>query len=358
MGAAAFLMAEFLGAPYQDIVLAAIIPALLFYVALYVHVDLIAGRKQILPLAAGDIPRLRDVLRRGGFLLLPFAALILVLFGLNETAEAAALAACLVLIVACRFWRYGDHRLGLREIGMAVRDAGALGLTIVIITAAAGIVIGLLDKTEAGFGLTLLLVQVGEANLALLLVLTGVVCIVLGMGMPTTGVYFLVASIATPPLVKLAVPDIAAHMFVLYYGMLSMITPPVAIAAFTAANLAGTGPMATAWTAVRFGWPAYVIPFLFVVSPTLLLRGDGWHIALDLVTAIAGVGALTAAIAGFLVERLSPLSRIGIAAAGFALLIPHDAFGAAPWVNLAGVALLVGGWTLLVLGGRLGPAGS
>ena len=358
MGAAAFLMAEFLGAPYQDIVLAAIIPAALFYFALYIHVDLLAGRKGIQPLAAGDIPRLMNVLRQGGFLLLPFVVLILVLFGLNETAEAAALAACLVLILVSQFRTYGDHRLGLRQIGQAIKGSGSLGLTIVVITAAAGIVIGLLDKTEAGFGLTLLLVQVGETNLALLLILTAVVCIILGMGMPTTGVYFLVASIATPPLAKLAVPDIAAHMFVFYYGMLSMITPPVAIAAFTAANLAGTGPMATAWTAVRFGWPAYVIPFLFVLSPTLLMKGDFLHVALAVVTALAGVAALTAAIAGFFITVLSPLARVAIGIAGVALVIPHDGFAAAEWVNLAGVALLAAGFAVLLVTARLRPAGS
>ncbi len=358
MGAAAFLMAEFLGVPYQDIVLAAIIPAALFYAALYIHVDLIAGRKGIQPLAPEDIPRLTSVLRRGGFLILPFAVLILVLFGLNETAEAAALAACLALIVVSQIWRYGDFRLDARQIGQAVMGASRLGLTIIVITAAAGIVIGLLDKTEGGFGLTLLLVQVGEANLGMLLILTAVVCIILGMGMPTTGVYFLVASIATPPLIKLQVPDIAAHMFVLYYGMLSMITPPVAIAAFTAANLAGTGPMATAWTAVRFGWPAYVIPFLFVLSPSLLMNGDLFSIALAVVTAVAGVGALTAAIAGFFITRLSFAMRMAMAVAGAALVIPHDGFASAAWVNLAGVALLVAGVAMLVVNSRPRPAGS
>jgi TRAP-type uncharacterized transport system fused permease subunit len=137
-----------------------------------------------------------------------------------------------------------------------------------------------------------------------------------------------------------------------------MITPPVAIAAFTAANLAGTGPMATAWTAVRFGWPAYVIPFLFVLSPTLLMKGDALHVGLAVVTAMAGVGALTAAIAGFFVIRLSLLSRLCIGAAGFALLIPHDGFDLAEWINVAGVLLLAAAWVLLVLEARRRPAGS
>lgn len=352
MGAAAFLMAELLRAPYQDIVVAAILPAALFYLALFVHVDLIAGRRGIRPLEAAEVPRLGTVLRQGGFLLFPFVVLIAVLFGLNENAETAALAACLVLAISGSIRGYGGHRLNWRQLGLAVRDAGYLGLTIVVITAAAGIVIGLLDKTELGFGLTLLLVELGKSHLLILLGLTAIVCIVLGMGMPTTGVYFLVASIAAKPLVDLGVLPIAAHMFVFYYGMLSMITPPVAIAAFTAANLSGAPPMATAWMSVRLGWPAYVIPFLFVLSPTLLLQGETGEVLLSLGTAAVGVWAITAAVAGFLSRALELPLRAALAIGGIALVLPANAVASGNWLNLAGAVLVLGTVAWLVAGQR------
>jgi len=340
MGAAAFLMAEFLQVPYQDIVLAAIIPALLFYVALFVHTDLEAARTGVKALDPDQIPAARKVLMAGWFLIVPFAVLIVVLFTFNQPAETAALAACAVLGVIGMIFGYGSRKLSPRAIAASFRDTGFAVVDIIVITAAAGIIIGILDRSGLSFGLGFVLVQFGENSLFLLLLVTAGVSILLGMGMPTTGVYFLLAALAAPPLIKLGVEPIAAHMYVLYFGMLSMITPPVAIAAFTAANLSGEGPMATAVSAVRFGWPAYVIPFLFVLSPTLLMKGDVVAIILTTVTAIIGVAAVTAAIAGYLFNPLRPLSRLLIAVSGIALLMPPASFPAAAWLNIAGAALL------------------
>ncbi len=340
MGAAAFLMAEFLQAPYQDIVVAAILPALLFYVALFIHTDLEAARTGVTALEPEQIPRARTVLAGGWFLVVPFAVLIVVLFSLNQPAETAALAACASLTGIALLFGYGTRRLTPVAIVAALRDTGYAVVDIVAITAAAGIVIGILDRSGLSFGLGFVLVQFGENNLFLLLVLTAGVSILLGMGMPTTGVYFLLAAIAAPPLIGLGVEPIAAHMYVLYFGMLSMITPPVAIAAFTAANLSGAGPMATAASAVRFGWPAYVVPFLFVLSPTLLMQGEAGDILLAAATAMLGVAAATAALAGYALKPLHPAERLILGAAGLALLLPPAAFAGAGWINLAGGALL------------------
>ena len=144
-----------------------------------------------------------------------------------------------------------------------------------MITAAAGFIIGVLNITGLSFALTLLLVQVGSGNLWLLLFLAAIVSIILGMGMPTVGVYVLLAALVAPAMVKIGLSPMASHMFVMYFGMMSMITPPVAIAAYAAASLAQTDPMKTGWTAVRFGWIAFIIPFLFIRSPSLLLEGIG-----------------------------------------------------------------------------------
>ena len=340
MGAAAFLMAEFLQAPYQDIVLAAIIPAVLFYVALFVHTDLEAARTGVKALEADQIPPARRVLAGGWFLIVPFAVLIVVLFSLNQPAETAALAACAILAAMALFVGYGARRLTAPAILTALRDTGYMVVDIVAITAAAGIIIGILDRSGLSFGLGFVLVQFGENSLFLLLLLTAGVSILLGMGMPTTGVYFLLAALAAPPLIKLGVEPIAAHMYVLYFGMLSMITPPVAIAAFTAANLSGAGPMATALSAVRFGWPAYVVPFLFVLSPTLLMQGDAVSVVLAAATAILGVAAVTSALAGYALKPLGPAMRLAAGLAGLGLLLPPEAFAEAGWINLAGGALL------------------
>ena len=355
MGAAAFLMAEFLQMPYQDIVLAAIIPALLFYIALFVHTDLEAARTGVTALEPDRIPAARKVLAGGWFLIVPFAVLIVVLFSLNQPAETAALAACASLAAIALFVGYGARRLTPVAVLSALRDTGYAVVDIVVITAAAGIIIGILDRSGLSFGLGFVLVQFGENSLFLLLLLTAGVSILLGMGMPTTGVYFLLAALAAPPLIKLGVEPIAAHMYVLYFGMLSMITPPVAIAAFTAANLSGAGPMATAVSAVRFGWPAYVVPFLFVLSPTLLMQGDAPAILLAAGTAAVGVAAVTAALAGYALKPLHPAARLLIGLAGLGLLLPPEAFADAAWINLAGGALLAVGLAASVVPRRPGP---
>ena len=356
MGAAAFLMAEFLQMPYQDIVLAAIIPALLFYVALFVHTDLEAARTGVTALEPDQIPAARKVLAGGWFLIVPFAVLIVVLFSLNQPAETAALAACGSLAAIALVFGYGARKLTPAAIVAALRDTGYAVVDIIVITAAAGIIIGILDRSGLSFGLGFVLVQFGENSLFLLLLLTAGVSILLGMGMPTTGVYFLLAALAAPPLIKLGVEPIAAHMYVLYFGMLSMITPPVAIAAFTAANLSGAGPMATAVSAVRFGWPAYVVPFLFVLSPTLLMQGPALAILLAAATAVLGVAAVTAALAGYVLKPLRPPARLLVGVAGLGLLLPPAAFAEAGWINLAGGALLALGLLLSVLPRRLTKA--
>jgi TRAP-type uncharacterized transport system fused permease subunit len=159
------------------------------------------------------------------------------------------------------------------------------------------------------------------------------------MGMPTVGVYVLVATVVAPAVIKLGVDPIAAHMFVLYFGMISMITPPVALAAYTAASIARTEPMWTGFQAVRFAWPAFIVPFLFIASPTLVLVGNPLSIAVDTVTAIFGIWLGAAAIVGFLARSLSGPLRLAFAATGLALLLPSQAFPSAGWVNLAGVVV-------------------
>jgi TRAP-type uncharacterized transport system fused permease subunit len=184
-----------------------------------------------------------------------------------------------------------------------------------------------------------MLVQVGSNSLWLLLVLAALVSIVLGMGMPTVGVYVLLAALVAAAMVKIGLSPMASHMFVLYFGMMSMITPPVALAAYAAASLAHTDPMKTGWTAVRFGWIAYIIPFLFVRAPSLLLEGTLMSVITALATSLIGVWLICAAFAGYAVRPLAIPMRLGFGIAGLLLFIPADALLHGEWTDFIGLGL-------------------
>ena len=338
MGAAAFLMAEFLGIPYKDVALAALIPALMFYLALFLQADLEAARQGIRAVDPELIPRIGIVLRGGWFFLVPFVVLIGAMFWLNYIPERSAVIAAGTVVLGGLFFTYGTQRLTWRTVLGAIEETGYTALDIVMIGAAAGIVIGALNLSGLGFGLTMNLASIAAHQLPLLLIIAAVLSIVLGMGMPTVGVYVLLATLIVPALVEAGIDPLAAHMFVLYFGMMSMITPPIAIGAFAAAAIAGGNAMRTGWEAVRFGWLAFVIPFLFVLSPAFLLRGDPWVIALSLVTGLVGICCVSAAIVGYFVGPLRPAVRVAAGVAGLALLLPVHSVQTA-WINGLGAVL-------------------
>ncbi|HEX2198694.1 MAG TPA: TRAP transporter fused permease subunit [Burkholderiales bacterium] len=338
MGAAAFLMAEFLQIPYSDVVLAALVPALLYYAALFIQADLEAARRGITRVPQADIPRARDVLP-GLHFLLPFVVLIVGLFSFNIQPETAVLASAVVLMVGAIAFGYRGERPKIRDMLDAVRGTGINVIEIILITAGAGFVIGVLSISGLGFNLTLALVQVGAGSLIVLLLLSALVCIVLGMGLPTAGVYVLLAALVAPAMVEVGVVPIAAHMYVMYFGMMSMITPPVAIAAFAAAGIARADPMRTGWEACRFGWSAYVVPFLFVLSPTLLLIGPPDAVALAIVTATLGIWLVSIGMIGFFMRPISAPLRAAFMASGLLALIPAGAFPGAVWTDILGAAL-------------------
>lgn len=349
MGAVAFLMADILQRPYTEIVVAAIIPALLYYVAVFAQVDLQAARDNIALVDESEIPETSDVFKNGWVFIVPFAAIVLALFSFGQRPETAALygggaALAIGLIKGYR------SRMGLREIWQALCETGSSVVDIVMIAAAAGFIIGVLNITGLGFGLTFVLVSLGGESLIALLLIGAAVCLVLGMGMPTVGVYLLLAVLIAPSLVQSGVDPIAAHLFIFYLGMMSMVTPPVGIGAFFAAAIAKAKPMQTAVVAMRYGWTAYVIPFLFVLSPTLILKGDPFAIIIDVVTAGLGVYLISAAAVGWLNTTLQPPMRLMLIMAGSALLVPLS-FAFAPWLNGIGIAFVL----IAFLASRLGP---
>jgi len=343
MGVAAFLMAELLEVDYRDVIVAALLPALLFYVAVFLQADLEAGRLDIKPIPKEQIPPGGRVMKEGWYFIVPFIVLLLALFFLNSPPEKAALFGALSIVALGLVFTYKGNRLNFTSTIKCCEKAGVASADIVIIGAAAGVILGILDATGLGFGLTLILVDVGENNLTLLLVLTAIISIILGMGMPTTAIYFLLALLVAPPLVKLGVQPIAAHLFVLYFGLMSMITPPVALAAFVAAKVAEAPPMITAVAACRFGWPAFIVPFLFVIAPNLLMQGNAVDIAITFVTAVAGIWVASAGFTGFLLSHLSAMQRAQYVVGGLALLVPTEAFAGAGLVQIAGAVISAAG---------------
>lgn len=347
MGAVAFLMADILQKPYAEIVVAAIIPALLYYVALFVQVDLQAAKQKIKPLAVADIPRTRSVMARGWVFLLPFAAIVVALFWFNQRAETAALWGAGMALVIGLTVGYGKTRMAFGDLWASAVETGRSITQIIMISAAAGFIIGVLNVTGLGFAATFALVDLGQGSLFMLLLISAVVCLVLGMGMPTVGVYLLLAVLIAPSLIQSGVEPIAAHLFIFYLGMMSMVTPPIGIGAFFAAAIAKAPPMATAFESMRFGWTAYIVPFLFVFSPALLLIGDPVEIVLAVLTAVIGVYAISAAFVGWLHGPAGPVRRVLIGLAGLALLLPPGIGGAQTlWINAAGFVALAGLWVL------------
>ena len=326
MGAAAFLMAEFLEVPYAEVALAAAIPAVLYYLALYWQVDLMAAKNQLKPMTE-DLPRPRDVLMQGWHFIVPMAGLILMLFYWEFAPEFSAIVTAVVIFVTGMARGYRRARLTPMDLLRSLAATGRTTTDLIMTLAAAGFVIGVLNTSGLGFALTLWLVSLSANNLFVLLVISAFVALILGMGMPTSGVYVLLAVLVGPALVQAGVMKIAAHMFILYFGMLSMLTPPVALAAYAAATISKAGPMETAWAACRIGWAKFILPFMFVLSPTLLMKGAGGAIVFDIATAMIGIYLANCGMLGYFRRPLSVPLRVALSACGIGAILPDSHLG-------------------------------
>jgi len=315
MGAAAFLMAEFLEISYLTVAAAALIPAALFYLSVFVQVDLIAGRNNISSSDDGSLTT-RKVLAEGWHFGLPFGVLLAALFIWRMDPEDSALLASIAIVVVGFARGYKGRRLTLKTLGNVFVETGISMVDLIMVVAAAGFVIGVLNITGLGFALTLVLVNAVGSNLILLLIIAALICVILGMGMPTSGVYVLLAALVAPALVQAGVQPIAAHLFILYFGMMSMITPPVALAAFAAATITKADALKTGIAAMRVGWAAFFIPFIFVTTPAILLNDSGVAIFLAVVNSAIGIVAITAGIVGFWSDKLSITARLVFVALG------------------------------------------
>jgi TRAP transporter 4TM/12TM fusion protein len=338
MGAVAFVMADFLQLPYKEVAIAAILPSVMYYAALFIQADLEAARYGFGKVEEARIPRIGKVLAKGWLFLVPFAVLIYTMFWLNLEPEYSAMAASLAIVVLGFAFGYDGKRMKLRDLWDAVVETASGLCEIIVISAAAGFIMGLFQVSGLAFAFAAYLVQLGSDSLILLLVLAAVVSIILGMGLPTIGVYVMLAVLIAPALVKVGVPPLAAHLFILYFGMMSLITPPVAPAAYVAAAIAGAPSMATGWTAMRFGWSSYIVPFLFVYSPAILMKGSVLDIIAVTLSSLFGIWLICAAMTGFFTSLLSVRKRILFALAGIMLLSPHQVSDLLLWINILGAA--------------------
>ena len=351
MGASAFIMAEFLQVPYGAVCIAAAIPAVLYYACLFFHVDLEAAKHKIGAAKIADPPPISEVLKSGWHFIVPLAFLVIALIypeTVRLTPEKAAIIATAMLMVLAMIFGYRGKRLGLLEMLKAIRETGRVSLDIILIGAAAGVMVGIMSISGLSFSMTIQLLAIAGGNVFLLLLLIAVLAFVLGIGLPTVSVYILTATLLAPALIKLGVTPMAAHMFVMYNGILSMITPPVAFAAYAAANIARTDGWTTGWIACVVGWSAFLLPFLFVLTPSLLMDGTWTEIVLNFARVTFGIWLGTMAAVGF---ALAPLSRTGRAIYGvivLAIVLPPEAFTGAVWINAVGVTsgvlMLTFGW--------------
>ena len=295
MGAAAFLMAEIIGVPYRTIALAALIPGALYVMALIVAVRLEAGRLNLAPDPDCRLGAVQVDDPGRGYLLLPLVGLVALLFAGYTPTRAAVY--CLLFGLLIMPWSR-ETRTGIVGLMVVCRDTLVSTLPIVAAVAAAGAVIGVLNLTGLGLMLSGMIIDLGGGRIWLILILTAMASFILGMGLPTSAAYLLLAVLVAPALTRLGIEPIVSHMFIFYYGLVSAITPPVALAAYAAASISGGDANKTAIESIRLGFVKLLVPFLFVTMPGLLMVGSGLEIALSAFFASLGVIGLTVAFCG------------------------------------------------------------
>lgn len=335
MGAAAFVIAEFTGISYIDICKHALVPALLYYMALFMAVHFEASKSGLTGVPKEERPRLRTVLLDKGHLFVPILVIVYFMIGGYTPMLACLYAIASVLPMA--FLRK-ETRMGIRKVLRALEAGARNMLAVAAACACAGIVVGIINLTGLGLKFTGLMLDVAGGSLAPALLLTMVTGILLGMGLPTTAAYIVQAALLIPGLIKLGVPVIAAHLFVFYFAIISAITPPVAMAVYAAAGISGSNVWITGIQAVRIGATGFVVPFMFVYGPSLLLMGSWWEILTAVSSASLGVILLSGGLMGWFLGETRRWEQVALVAAAVLLIKPGlytDLLG-------LGLALLVG----------------
>jgi TRAP transporter 4TM/12TM fusion protein len=355
MGVVAFLMADILEIPYWSIVVAAFIPAVLYYVSVYWQVDFEAARTGLRGLPRSQLPSLIGIIRDGWYHFIPMLVLVYFLavkgYSASRSGFFAVVALILVNILVGLFLKR-EALMGPRKYLAALEGAAYNMMLITPAAAVIGIIMSTVSLTGLGLTLSAGLVATAGGSLFLLLVLAALASYILGMGVAMIITYLVLALLVAPAIVQMGVPELAAHLFILYFGVSALITPPVCMAAYTAAAIADSDPFRTGFTAMRLGIVAFIVPFVFVYNPALIMVGSAPEIAFAFVTAILGVTALAAALSGYLIRGINWLERAPLALGGFMLLIPG--WTASKTIGLAGINLFTApGWVTDAAGAAL-----
>ncbi|WP_158735924.1 TRAP transporter permease [Alteribacillus sp. YIM 98480] len=333
MAAGAFLMADTLGVPYTEIIKAALIPAVLYFITIWFTIDFRSARRGLKGLPPEEIPSVKKLILKDGVMLLPLVILIVELTVFKVSPVRAAFIA-IVLALLISFFRK-ESRPSFTGIYNTLFQASKGIVSIIAPVTCAGIIIGVIGLTGIGGKIASLVISLSGGILIVALILAMVTAIIFGMGLPTTVAYLLVVSVLAPVLSELGIQPIAAHLFIFYFACLSGITPPVALASYTGANIAGAPPMRTAFESSKIAIAAYILPFFFVFEPALLMNGTWPTITVVFITALIGVFAIAASLEGWLIGRLSLLKRGVLFLSSIVLITPG-------WItDIIGIALLV-----------------
>ena len=338
MGATAFLIAEYLGIPYFDLVKAALIPAVLFYVAILMIVDLYARKHHISGVPEDELPTWKE-LGKTVYLILPLVYLIISMSVLKMSVTKSGISSILMAIVCTMF--SAKNRLNKEKIVKIIKGSINGAKPVAIACGVVGIIIGIVMGSGLGFRMSSVLIQVSNGNLAILLILTMVVSLIMGMGVPTTAAYLMLALLVVPALKQMNVLPLAAHLFIFYFGIISNVTPPVALAAYAAAGVARCNPTKTGFFAFKLSLSGFILPFIFVYNPVLLMQGSAIEIIQSLITALLGIYSLSCALEKFAFKwEISQVERVALFVSAILLVVPGTLTDVVGFLVLAAIFAL------------------
>lgn len=354
MGASAFIMAETTGVSYGTIALAALLPAFLYYLGVIAQVHFRAGRDNLKGIPKADLPRVKEVLKERGHLLLPIIGLVVLLFNNIPVSYAAFYTIVFTVIISSL---RKSTRMSIADIFDAMADGARQSLSVMSACAIVGVIIGVVSLTSFGSVMTSSIMSIGAGSLFLTLFFTMLASMLLGMGLPSIPAYIITATMAAPALANFDIPILVAHMFVFYFGLFANITPPVALASFAAAGISGGDPMKTGFQSLKLALAGFIVPFMFVYNPAMLMLDTSntlisskefplpsfWMISSVTITSIIGIIALSAAVEGYFKSQLNPLMRLILAAGAFMLIVPET------FTDMLGIIIvgIVVAWNIL-----------
>jgi len=322
MGAIAFVMADFLGVPYVEVAKAAMLPAILYFVIVFMGVDFEAAKRGLSAIPRSELPSLIATLREGWFFLIPIALLIYLMLVKQFDPDMAGIFSLPVLILVSFLSRDSERRLYPRTLYRGLVDAVKTWLLLAILTGAVGMLVAALGLSGLGIKFSRFLVDLSGGNLLAALVMVGLGSLILGMSMDSLPAYITVATLSAPALILMGVPDIAAHLFVVYWGLASHITPPVCITVYVTCGISGAGIWETGRDAVRLAIGKYLLPFSFALNPALLLIGPVNAVVMGVASAFAGAVSVSAGTIGYGLRRLGVLERVLLIVGGILLILP------------------------------------